>query len=157
MVKLELPEIETLRRDLERDAIGRRIKSAEAVALKTMPRHKTRKSFEENLIGAKITAAERIGLQLVLRLDNDHVLVIALGDEGPAAAGAYLARQARRRDGGQSSRSGRAATCASWTRMARARSMSSRKKSCMRCCRTRPMLVSISMRSRCHGSSSVSS
>lgn len=82
MVKLELPEIETLRRDLERDTIGRRIKSAEAVALKTMPRHKTRKSFQENLIGAKITAAERIGLQLVLRLDNDHVLVIALGDKG---------------------------------------------------------------------------
>ena len=82
MVKLELPEIETLRRDLERDTVGRRVKSAEAVVLKTMPRHKTRKSFEENLIGAKVVTAERVGLQLLIHLDNDHVLVIALGEAG---------------------------------------------------------------------------
>jgi formamidopyrimidine-DNA glycosylase len=82
MVKLELPEIETLRRDLEREAVGRRIKAAEAVVLKSMPRHKTRKSFEENLVGAKVVAAERFGLQLLLRLDNEHVLVIALGECG---------------------------------------------------------------------------
>ena len=82
MVKLELPEIETLRRDLEREAVGRRIKSAEAVVLKSMPRHKTRKSFEENLVGAKVQSAERQGLQLLLRLDNEHVIVIALGENG---------------------------------------------------------------------------
>lgn len=82
MVKLELPEIETLRRDLEREAVGRRIKSAEAVALKSMPRHKTRKSFEENLVGAKVVGAEREGLQLLLRLDNEHVIVISLGEGG---------------------------------------------------------------------------
>jgi formamidopyrimidine-DNA glycosylase len=82
MVKLELPEIETLRRDLEREAVGKKIKSAEAVLLKSLPRHKTRKSFEDSLTGAKITAAERVGLQLLLRLDNDHTLVIALGENG---------------------------------------------------------------------------
>lgn len=82
MVKLELPEIETLRRDLERETVGRRIKSAEAVVLKSMPRHKTRKSFEEHLVGAKIVSVERHGLQLLLRLDNEHVLVIALGECG---------------------------------------------------------------------------
>lgn len=82
MVKLELPEIETLRRDLEREAVGRKIKSAEAVVLKSMPRHKTRKSFEEHLIGSKVLAAQRIGLQLLLRLDNEHVIVISLGENG---------------------------------------------------------------------------
>ncbi len=82
MVKLELPEIETLRRDLEREAVTRKIKSAEAVVLKSMPRHKTRKSFEENLVGSKVASAERIGLQLLLRLDNEHVIVIALGENG---------------------------------------------------------------------------
>lgn len=82
MVKLELPEIETLRRDLEREAVGRRIKSADAVVLKSMPRHKTRKSFEENLVGAKIASAEREGLRLLLRLDNEQVLVIRLGEGG---------------------------------------------------------------------------
>ncbi len=82
MEKLELPEIETLRRDLEREAVGRKIKSAEAVVLKSMPRHKTRKSFEEHLVGAKVAAAERVGLQLLLRLTNEHTAVIALGEGG---------------------------------------------------------------------------
>lgn len=82
MEKLELPEIETLRRDLERDAVGRKIKSAEAVVLKSMPRHKTRKSFAEHLVGSKVVAAERIELQLLLRLDNEHVIVVSLGESG---------------------------------------------------------------------------
>ena len=82
MVKLELPEIETLRRDLERETVSRKIKSAEAVVLKSMPRHKTRKSFEENLVGSKVVSAERQGLQLLLGLDNEHVIVIALGENG---------------------------------------------------------------------------
>jgi formamidopyrimidine-DNA glycosylase len=82
MVKLELPEIETLRRDLEREAVGKRIKSAEAVVLKSLPRHKTRRSFEEGLVGAKILSAERVGLQLLLSLDNERTLVIALGENG---------------------------------------------------------------------------
>jgi formamidopyrimidine-DNA glycosylase len=82
MVKLELPEIETLRRDLEREAVGRRIKSAEALVLKSMPRLRTKKSFEEPLLGAKVTAAERIGLQILLRLDNGRVIVISLGESG---------------------------------------------------------------------------
>ena len=82
MVKLELPEIETLRRDLEREAVGKRIKSAEALVLKSLPRHKTRKSFEDNLVGAKVLTAERQGLLLLLRLDNERVLVISLGENG---------------------------------------------------------------------------
>lgn len=82
MEKLELPEIETLRRDLERETVGKKIKAAEAVVLKSMPRHKTRKSFEEPLVGAKINGVERVGLQLLLRLDNEHVLVVALGENG---------------------------------------------------------------------------
>ncbi len=82
MVKLELPEIETLRRDLEREAVGKKIRAAEAVVLKSLPRHKTRKSFEDSLVGAKITAAERVGLQILLRLDNERTLVISLGENG---------------------------------------------------------------------------
>jgi len=82
MEKLELPEIETLRRDLERDSIGKKVKSAEAVALDSVPRHQTSAAFAENLVGAKITGVERYGLLLLLHLDNDHVLVISLGDEG---------------------------------------------------------------------------
>jgi len=82
MVRLELPEIETLRRDLEREAVGKKIKSAEALVLKSLPRHKTRKSFEESLVGAKILTAERLGLLLLMKLDNDRTLVISLGENG---------------------------------------------------------------------------
>lgn len=82
MVRLELPEIETLRRDLEREAVGKKIKSAEALVLKSLPHHKTRKSFEEPVTGAKVTGVERLGLDLLVRLDNDHIMVIRLGANG---------------------------------------------------------------------------
>ncbi|MGF1597772.1 MAG: DNA-formamidopyrimidine glycosylase family protein [Acidimicrobiales bacterium] len=94
MVKLELPEIETLRRDLERDVVGRKIKSAEAVVLKSMPRHKTRKSFEDPLAGAKVTGSARVALDLVLQLDNEHALVISLGENGRLARTASKDKQA---------------------------------------------------------------
>ncbi len=82
MEKLELPEIETLRRDLEREVVGRKVKSTEVLALKSMPRHKTKKSFEQDLDGAKATAVARRGLTLVLTLDNDKTLVLDLGEYG---------------------------------------------------------------------------
>ncbi len=82
MTNFELPEVETLRRDLERETATRKIKSAEAVVLKSLPGVKVRKDFDQNLAGAKVVVAERHGLHLLLRLDNDHVIVIRLGENG---------------------------------------------------------------------------
>ncbi|MEM8923989.1 MAG: DNA-formamidopyrimidine glycosylase family protein [Actinomycetota bacterium] len=82
MEKLELPEIETLRRDLEREVVTRKVKSTEVLSLKSLPRHKTKKSFEQLLDGAKMVSAGRRGLMLLLGLDNEHVLVIDLGAGG---------------------------------------------------------------------------
>lgn len=82
MSNLELPEIETLRRDLERETAGRKIKSAEALVLKSLPGLKAKRDFDQNLIGAKVVMAERRGLHLLMRLDNDHAVVILLGDHG---------------------------------------------------------------------------
>lgn len=82
MTTLELPEIETLRRDLERETAGRKIKSAEAVVLKSLPGIKQRKEFDKNLVGAKVVNAERRGLALLLHLDNEHTIVITLGENG---------------------------------------------------------------------------
>jgi formamidopyrimidine-DNA glycosylase len=82
MTSLELPEIETLRRDLERETAGKRIKSAEALVAKPFPGLRNRKDFGKNLVGAKVVNAERRGLQLLLRLDNDHTVVIELGELG---------------------------------------------------------------------------
>ena len=82
MTTLELPEIETLRRDLERDIAGRKIKSVEAVVLKPLIGIKQRKDFATNLVGAKVVTTERRALALVIRLDNEHSIVIQLGENG---------------------------------------------------------------------------
>ncbi|MFV0523650.1 MAG: Fpg/Nei family DNA glycosylase [Acidimicrobiales bacterium] len=88
MEKLELPEVETLRRDLDREFGGRKVKSADAHTLKAMPTHKTRKSFEEPMVGAKVVAVERVGLHLVIHLDNEHALAVALSPTGSVAKAA---------------------------------------------------------------------
>ncbi len=75
---LELPEIETLKRDLERDTAGRKIKSVDIKVLKTMPRHRTKKSFTDLVEGAKIVVVERVDLAIVLQLNNEHSIVIEL-------------------------------------------------------------------------------
>jgi formamidopyrimidine-DNA glycosylase len=80
--QLELPEIETLRRDLEREIAGRKIKSTDVKSLKSLPRHRTKKAFAENLEGAKINIVERHGLFIVIQLNNEHSLVIELGPNG---------------------------------------------------------------------------
>lgn len=76
----ELPEIETLRRDLEREIAGRKIKSVEINSLKSIPGHRTKKPVTDLLEGAKVVVVERHGLDLVVHLDNDNVLVFRLGE-----------------------------------------------------------------------------
>ena len=82
MIRLELPEIETYRRDLERDAIGRKVKSAEALSLKSFAGMRAKKTFTEKLVGAKIAEVERFALHVMIRFNNEQVLVIELGDTG---------------------------------------------------------------------------
>jgi formamidopyrimidine-DNA glycosylase len=78
----ELPEIEVLRRDLERDIVGRKIKSVEVDGLKPIRRHRTKKQFVGALDGRKITGVERRGRYLLLRLDGPDVLLVDLGPTG---------------------------------------------------------------------------
>ncbi len=80
MSEFELPEIETLKRDLERDAVGRKIKVVEIEALKSMPHHRTKKSFTSLVEGAKIEMVERNELSIVMTLNNEHTIVITLGN-----------------------------------------------------------------------------
>ncbi|MGH1490906.1 MAG: DNA-formamidopyrimidine glycosylase family protein [Acidimicrobiales bacterium] len=79
---LELPEIETLKRDLERETATKKIKSAEAVVLKSLPGIKQKKDFGEHLVGAKVVNTTRDGLHLLIHLDNEYNIVIALGENG---------------------------------------------------------------------------
>ena len=82
----ELPEIEVLRRDLEKEVVGRRIKEAEirpgSGSMKVVPRHGRRKEFQELLVGAKVESVDRIGRLLVLELDNEKILVFDLASKG---------------------------------------------------------------------------
>jgi formamidopyrimidine-DNA glycosylase len=83
---VELPEVEVMRRDLEKDVVGRRIKDAEVKssknAMRVIRRHKTRKEFTSHLTGHKIAKVERRGKYLLLSLDGGDVLVVHFGMSG---------------------------------------------------------------------------
>ena len=92
MINLELPEIETLRRDLEREIVGRKIKSATAVVMKPLIGIKNKADFEKDLVGAKIEAVGRSGMAIIITLDNEMNIVVQLGENG------RLEKQATRKE-----------------------------------------------------------
>ncbi|NIU64923.1 MAG: hypothetical protein GWN73_05550 [Actinobacteria bacterium] len=77
-----MPEVETVRRDLDRDLVGKKVKGAEAMSMKVLGRYKNRKAFTSQLEGMKITGVERRGLYLTIVFDGDSTLVVHLGDSG---------------------------------------------------------------------------
>ena len=78
----ELPEVEVVRRDLEREVVGRKVKSVEALGTRAVRRHTNRKQFVDRLVGKKVVGVDRRGKYLLVRLDGDDVLVIHLGMSG---------------------------------------------------------------------------
>ena len=78
----ELPEVETIRRDLEKEVVGKRIKTVEVTGMRSIRRHPNKKHFVAKLEGRKITGTERRGKYLLLRLDDGEVLVAHLGMSG---------------------------------------------------------------------------
>jgi formamidopyrimidine-DNA glycosylase len=78
----ELPEVEVLRRDLERDITGRHIKIVEVETPRSVRRHKNKKEFIDRLEGKKVVGVDRRGKYLLCRLDGGEVLVIHLGMSG---------------------------------------------------------------------------
>lgn len=78
----ELPEVEVVRRDLEREVVGRKIKSTEVTGMRTIRRYRQRKQFTSALDGHKITGVDRRGKYLLLRLDGGGVLIVHLGMSG---------------------------------------------------------------------------
>jgi formamidopyrimidine-DNA glycosylase len=83
---VELPEVEVMRRDLEKDVVGRRIKTAEVKssrnAMRVIRRHGKRKDFTARLEGRKLTKVERRGKYVLLHLDSGDVLVTHFGMSG---------------------------------------------------------------------------
>jgi formamidopyrimidine-DNA glycosylase len=78
----ELPEVEVVKRDLDREVVGKKIKAVDVDGMRSVRRHHNRKQFSQRLIDHKITGVERKGKYLLLRLDGDDVLVIHLGMSG---------------------------------------------------------------------------
>ncbi|MFM7225166.1 MAG: bifunctional DNA-formamidopyrimidine glycosylase/DNA-(apurinic or apyrimidinic site) lyase [Actinomycetota bacterium] len=78
----ELPEVEVMRRDLDKEVVGRKIKAVEVTGTRTVRRHRNRKEFVDALTGHKITGVQRRGKYLVLRLDGGDALVVHLGMSG---------------------------------------------------------------------------
>ena len=78
----ELPEVETIRRDLDKEVVGRRIKTVEVKGERSVRRHKDPKEFCTRLEGHKITGIRRAGKYLLIDLDGDEVLVVHLGMSG---------------------------------------------------------------------------
>jgi formamidopyrimidine-DNA glycosylase len=78
----ELPEVEVMRRDLEKEVVGKKIKTVEATGARSVRRHKNRKEFIALLEGHKILSVQRRGKYLVFRLDGPEALVVHLGMSG---------------------------------------------------------------------------
>jgi len=84
----EVPEIETLRRDLDREIAGKRIKTVEVPGSGAIPRHSSKKQFVGLLEGVKVTQVVRRDLLLVAKLDSGDALVLDM------ARGGHLRRHA---------------------------------------------------------------
>lgn len=77
----ELPEMETLRRDVDREVGGKRVKTVEVPGKSALKRI-TKKQLTDRLDGVKVTGVERRGLFLSLKLDSTELLVIDVREGG---------------------------------------------------------------------------
>lgn len=87
----ELPEVEVVRRDLEKEFVGKRIKSAQVTGSeRSVRRQASPQEFVDRLEGTKITKVTRRGKYILVGLDSGDVLVVHLGMSGqllkPASA-----------------------------------------------------------------------
>lgn len=77
----ELPEVETIRRDLEREVVGRKIERVQVTGKRTVRRQTTRK-FIASATGKTITKLRRKGKFLMIDLDGDATMAVHLRMSG---------------------------------------------------------------------------
>ena len=76
---LELPELETARRDLDREIGGLKIKQIEVMGPKrVIPGQPNKTSLTKALAGLKISSVKRVGMSLCLDVGNGQILTIDL-------------------------------------------------------------------------------
>jgi len=77
----ELPEVETIRRDLEKETLGKRVKTVDVTGLRSIRRHASKKQFTSRVEGQKFDAVSRRGKNLMIDIGED-LLVVHLGMSG---------------------------------------------------------------------------
>ncbi len=75
----ELPELELLRRDLEREIGDRKIKAVD-VLVPGVAKHPNKKGLIAALDGAKLTGVTRRGMLLLIGVEGINTLVLSLGE-----------------------------------------------------------------------------
>jgi len=78
----ELPEVETVRQQLMREVVGRKVKAVAVTNSKIVRRHKNIKDFREQLEGHTMKGVARLGKYLIIELDDGSSLVIHLRMSG---------------------------------------------------------------------------
>lgn len=76
----ELPELELLRRDLDREIGERKIKSVE-VPVAGVVKQPTKKALIAALDGVKLSGVTRRGMLLLIGVEGTHLLVLSLGEQ----------------------------------------------------------------------------
>ncbi len=84
----ELPEVETVRRAIRPELVGRRVAAARVCHARTARRHARIADVQDRLEGRRVLGLDRIGKFLLIELDADLTWVIHLGMSGRI----YLAR-----------------------------------------------------------------
>jgi hypothetical protein len=79
MSSAELPELEILRRDLDKEVSGKKIKAVDVPGKKSIARAGTPKALATRLTGVKIERVTRKGTWISLALDSGDVMLVALG------------------------------------------------------------------------------
>ncbi|MFU8841438.1 MAG: Fpg/Nei family DNA glycosylase [Nitriliruptoraceae bacterium] len=80
---LELPEVEVLRKDLEKEVVGKRVKDVDVrTAGIIRPLHHNRPAFVKALEGRKVEGVRRRGSVVLLDLDEEQTWVIDPGSGG---------------------------------------------------------------------------
>ncbi len=80
---LELPEAEVLRRDLEREVVGKRAKDVVVETPSVLkPWHRTRPDFAATLEGRRINGVRRRGNVMLLDLDENQTWLVDPGAQG---------------------------------------------------------------------------
>ena len=79
---IELPEIETIRRDMERECAGKRIKEIDVQIARAVGGSAAKTKLVKTLDKAKVLGVSRMGMYIRIDFDTEHSLMVDLGTGG---------------------------------------------------------------------------